>query len=266
MNALSLLALANSILSGAPVAKAEGQVEDPDAINGADARAKEGVATEETVESARKEAQAAQQAAAPAPGEDGAPGAPSAGDGDGDEGGAGEGDGDGDEEVPVAKAEIIESMKFLAQMHNITGEEVAKAFSGLEGDPSEGKAPVGAGVEILQRIVEGQENQNKILDAIAGFLAEMSKNHVSLSGEVAKSLVAAESAKSEAAKVSDALAGIMKTAPASPTKALPGTEILKSQDTTPIPTANDLFQAALKGELSPLQAAAHNRIAHHGRS
>lgn len=267
--AMSLLALANSILSGTPVVKAEGS-DDPDALPQGN---EEGSATKEQLDAARAEAASATPAPAP---EDGAPGEPGAAPGapepDGDEGQPGPGDKDGDEQ-PVTKAEIIESVKFLMGMHDITlpevvkafgveGEEVLKSFSGLEGDPTKGKAPVGKGIDALEKLVEASDSQGKVLEAISSFLAELSRNHVSLAGEVSKALSASESAQVEASKVSTALAGIMKTAPAAPAKARTAEEIAKAEPTAPRATPDDLFQKALRGELNPLEAARANHIAH----
>jgi len=272
---MTLLALANSILCGTPVVKAEGN-DDPDALPKGN---EEGSATPEQLEAARQEA----QSAAPAPGAEGqggAPGEPGAAPGapepDGDEGKPGPGDGDGDEGQPVSKAEIIHSVKFLMDMHEVTlpevvkafgveGEEVLKSFSGLEGDPAKGKAPVGKGIDALEKLVEASDSQGKVLEAIASFLAELSRNQVSLAGEVAKSLTASESAQAEATKVSTALAGIMRTAPAAPAKARTADEIAKAEPSAPAearPTPDDLFHKALRGELNPLEAARQNHIAH----
>lgn len=270
---MNILAIAQSILAGQTVAKADGQDDDPDAMAAASAQANAqggaeadtragGAATsQEDLDKARADAQASQQAAAAQGGEPGAGG-------EGGEGGGGDGDGDddGSEGGEIAKAEILESMKFLANMHGISGEEVAKAFSGLEGDPTKGKAPVGGGVEILERIVEGQNAQNKILEAIASFLQELSRSHVSLSGEVAKAITNATEAKAEALKTSETLAAAIRTATPAPQKGLDHTvakALLEGQGQRPL-TSNDLFQVALSGKLSPVEAAAANRSIHHG--
>ena len=262
MSALSLLELAQQMLSGSTVAKADAApapgAEDPDAIQGKDQRAEGGAPTEEALNEARTESQAGAQAQGGpeggAPG-DGAPG----GEPDGDEGGdGGSGDGDGDEAPPqVTKAEILDSIKFLAEFHGLTGDEVTKAFSGLEGYNS--GAPVGGGVEILQRIVEGQENQNKILDAIAGFLAELTKKTVSLGAEIGKSLEAAEAAKATAKDALDNITTAMRSAPA----ALPKAEVIVAkalgEQGRPSLTSQDLFKLALEGKMSPTEIASANR-------
>ena len=124
------------------------------------------------------------------------------------------------------------------------------------------------GVELLQRIVEGQENQNKVLDAIAGFLAEMSKKTVALGTEIGKSLEAADAAKTTAEATAAQLAGILKIAPAMPAKA--HVEVTKSlgdgpgQGGAPRLNANDLFKIALKGEHSPAQIASATRAVNYG--
>lgn len=282
--ALSLLQIAQTLLTGGVVAKAEpGKEPDPDAIQGHDPRAEGGEPTAEQLEAARQESQAGQQAAAAQGGEPGAGGEGGAegGEGgaggsgapepDGDEGGGqGPGDGDGDEGGQVTKAEILASITFLATYHQIPAEEVAKAlgFSGGEGDPTAGKAPVGQGVELLQRIVEGQENQNKVLDAIAGFLAEMSKKTVALGTEIGKSLEAADAAKAIAEATALQLAGIVKLAPAMPAKAQ--VEVVKAlgdgpgHGGAPRLSSQDLFKIALKGEHSPAQIANANRGINYG--
>lgn len=277
MSALSILEIAQKMLLGAPVAKAEPAPgsQDPDAVEGKDPRATGGEPTAEALEQARQEAQSGQQAAAEAaPNPDGSvPGTPGAGgaaeggeDEEGGAGGSGAPEPDGDEAPQVAKAEILASMKFLAESSGITPEEVAKAFSGGEGNPNFGKAPVGQGVELLQSIAEGQQNQNKILEAIAAFLADLTKKTVSLSGELTKSLEASESAKSTAEAVRDSLAGIMKTAPA----ALPKAEAIVAKalgqgGEAPAMTSADLFKVALTGKLSPTEVAAANRSINYGR-
>jgi hypothetical protein len=269
VSALSLLELAQQMLSGTVVAKADAAsapgTEDPDAIQGKDQRAEGGAPTEEALNEARTDAQAGQQAQG-APGEGGAPGS------DGGEGGEGDAEGgesDGDEggtPPQVTKAEIMDSIKFLAEFHGLTSDEVAKAFSGLEGYNS--GAPVGGGVEILQRIVEGQENQNKILDAIAGFLEELTKKTVSLGAEVGKSLEAAEAAKTTAKAALDNITTAMRSAPA----ALPKAESIVAKalggQERPSLTSQDLFKLALEGKMSPTEIASANRSLNystHGR-
>jgi flagellin-like hook-associated protein FlgL len=264
VSALSLLELAQQMLSGTVVAKADAApapgAEDPDAIQGKDQRAEGGAPTEEALNEARTEAQAGQQAqGGPEGGEPGAPGS------DGGEGGEGDAEGgepDGDEggaPPQVTKAEIMDSIKFLAEFHGLTSDEVSKAFSGLEGYNS--GAPVGGGVEILQRIVEGQENQNKILDAIAGFLAELTKKTVSLGTEIGKSLEAAEAAKATAKAALDNITTAMRSAPA----ALPKAEAIVAKalgqggGERPSLTSQDLFKLALEGKMSPTEIASANR-------
>jgi hypothetical protein len=262
-----LLELAQQMLSGTVVAKADAAAapgtEDPDAIPGKDQRAEGGAPTEEALNEARTEAQAGQQAQGGPEG-----GAPGEG-GEGGEGDAEDGESDEDEggaPPQVTKAEIMDSIKFLAESHGLTSDEVVKAFSGLEGYNS--GAPVGGGVEILQRIVEGQENQNKILDAIAGFLEELTKKTVSLGAEVGKSLEAAEAAKTTAKAALDNITTAMRSAPA----ALPKAEsivakALGGQERPPL-TSQDLFKLALEGKMSPTEIASANRSLNystHGR-
>lgn len=277
MSTLSLLQVAQALLLGENVAKAEpgAKAPDPDDIQGNDARTEGGAPTQEQVDAARAESQAGQQAAAAQGGE---PGAGGEGGGEGQEGGAGgsseggegggEGGGapepDGDE---VTKAEILASITFLAQHHKIPAEEVAKAlgFSGGEGDPTAGKAPVGQGIELLQKIAESQEGMNKVLDAIAGFLSELGKRTVSLGTEVGKSLEAAEAAKTTAAATAEQLAGIVKAAPAMPAKAqVEVVKALPSGGAAPTVTSQDLFKRALAGDLSPTQIASANRAINYG--
>jgi flagellin-like hook-associated protein FlgL len=267
VSALSLLELAQQMLSGTVVAKADAApapgTEDPDAIQGKDQRAEGGAPTEEALNEARTEAQAGQQAQGGpeggAPGEGGALGS------DGGEGGEGDAEGgesdedEGGAPPQVTKAEIMDSIKFLAEFHGLTSDEVTKAFSGLEGYNS--GAPVGGGVEILQRIVEGQENQNKILDAIAGFLAELTKKTVSLGTEIGKSLEAAEAAKTTAKAALDNITTAMRSAPA----ALPKAEAIVAKalgqgggERTSL-TSQDLFKLALEGKMSPTEIASANR-------
>lgn len=276
MSALTILQIAQALLTGEAVTKAEpapGTAPDPDNIQGHDGRTEGGAPTPEQLEAARAESQAGQQAAAAqagGPGDGGDGGAPGGAPGEGGEGGEGGAGGsgsepDGDE---VTKAEILASITFLATHHKIPAEEVAKAlgFSGGEGDPTAGKAPVGQGIELLQKIAEQNEGMNKILDAIAGFLSEMSKKTVSLATEVGKSLEAAEAAKASATETAEKLAGIVKAAPAmSPkaqvevVKALPG-----EGGGAPTITANDLFRLALEGKHTPHQIAHANRAITYG--
>lgn len=279
---LSLLQIAQALITGGVVAKAEpGKEPDPDNIQGHDPRAEGGSPTEEQLEAARAESQAGQQAAAAQGGEPGAGGEGGAEGGEGGEGGAGGpgagdegggqgpgGDGDGDEGGQVTKAEILASITFLANHHQIPAEEVAKAlgFSGGEGYNS--GAPVGQGIELLQKIAESQDGMNKVLDAIAGFLAELSKKTVALGTEIGKSMEAAEAAKVTAEGTAAQLAGILKVAPAMPAKAQ--VEVTKSlgdgpgQGGAPRLNANDLFKIALKGEHSPAQIASATRAVNYG--
>jgi hypothetical protein len=288
MSALSILEFAQTLLLGGTVAKAQPGAEDPDAIQGKDPRAEGGAPTDEQLEAARSESQAGQAAAAQAGGEGGAPGGEgqeggAGGSGDDESGGPGPGSDDEEDEGEVTKAEILASITFLAQHHKIPAEEIAKAlscchkcgktpcccksegFSGTEGDPTESLMPVGHGVELLKRIVEGQENQNKVLDAIAGFLAEMSKKTVALSTEIGKSLEAADAAKATAEATAAQLAGIIKTAPAMPSKAqVDVSKALSDGGGAPKVTSNDLFKMALEGKHSPTQIASANRAINYG--
>ncbi len=278
--ALSILQIAQNLLAGKPIAKAEGQDHDADDVQGADTRAEGAGPTEKDLDAARQEAQASAAAAGndaggPAGtgtaggneqgtngGEGGAPGG--APEPDGDEGGGqGPGDDDGDE-GSVAKAEVLETIRFLARAHNIAPEEVAKAFTGLEGLPTQSPAPVGQGVELLDKLIAGQNEQNKILDAIASALGDLTKHQVSLGGEVAKAIHGAEEAKTAATSVSDALAGLVRKAPAAAPKGLDTTAVAKALPSgAPTPSVNDLFRLGLEGKLDPLQAAAASRVAQH---
>jgi len=257
MSALNLLSIANALLSGKPmpqVAKAEG--EDPDALQ-SDPRAQGGSPDPQQMGDARQEAQAGQQAGgAPGQGDGSEGGAPEP---DGDENGGGNPDGDGDE--PVAKAEILNSMRFLARSHGITPAEVAKAFSGLEGDPAISPDPLGKGQEYLEQIVTGMNSQGKILEAIAGAIVDMAKHTVSLQGEVAKALTDAGDAKSAAATAAAQIASLPRTAPALQAKGTPAEEIAKADAGSNPLTAEDLFQMALKPDcpLSPAQIAQASR-------
>jgi hypothetical protein len=200
--ALGLLQMANALLRGESlqiVAKAENEVESvpPD-------ERVQGASPDDTAMSdARQEAQAGQQA-------QGQPGDLGASEPDGDEGQGGSGDNDGDEEV--SKAELLDSLCFLAKAKGITHDEIAKAFSGLEGDPSKTFHPVGKGEELLEEIVLQQKGQNKILDLIAEALNEMAKQTVSLRGEVAKANQEIAKANEEIAKAQCETAEARKSA------------------------------------------------------
>jgi len=183
---MNLLELANRLLTGT-VAKAEVPPEDPD-------KPTPGATGKEELEAARQEAASGQQAQADAAGPEGEGGAPPTGaEGAAGEEGAAGAEGAGappkpeEEESPVEKAEILKSMQFLAEQYGITSEEVAKAFTGLEGDPSAGKEPLGKGVEYLEGLLK---KQGDILERIASFLQELSAHTVKMGDQVAKSLEA----------------------------------------------------------------------------
>ena len=265
---MNLLELAQSLLSGQPVAKAEPSA-DPDAPT-------PGGMSEEEMEAARKEAQAGQQAqAAAAPGGgEAAPGAAAPGaaaepgaaaapapEPDGDENNPGAGDGDGDE---VTKAEILKSIHFLADTYQLSGEEIAKSFSGLEGDPAFGKDPVGKGVDYLEGLLK---KQGDILERIAGFLQELTGHTVKLGDQVAKSLEASEIAKSLAEKTSATVEALPKIATAKTPKGATAEEIVAKAEGGPGKeaklTGEQLFKMALdpKCPLSPQDMARTNRAA-----
>lgn len=250
--ALSLLALAKGILGVPTIAK--GEWEDPDAI---DPRAEGSTADPDAMGEAREEAQSGQQAQGA---EGGAPGAPGEGgeEPDWDEGQPGPGDGDGDE--PVNKEDVVKSIRFLADAHGISLGEIAKGFSGVEGDPAEGVAPVGRGVELLESIVSGVNQQGKVLEAIAEALHGLVKQQVSLGGDVAKALTGIDEARTAHATLAQTVADLPKTAPALPSKGAAPEQIAKAiPEGGARPTSEDLFQMALRGEVDPATCAAANR-------
>jgi hypothetical protein len=260
----NLLELAQALLNGTPVAKAEGPETDPD-------KPTPGAPSEEEMQAARKEAQAGQQAAAAqgAEGQPGAPGAPGAPGGEGPEHEAGEGPAQeeaehasGEEEDDeVSKADVLKSITFIAEQHGITGEEIAKAFSGLEGDPSRGKEPVGKGVEYLEGLLKSHTD---ILERIAGFLQELAGHTIKIGENVTKSLEVAEVAKSLSEQTAATVDALPKTAPAKAPKAADGVEIAKAEGPgQPKLSGADLFKMALdpKCTLSPQEMARTNRAA-----
>lgn len=283
MSALSILKIAQDILAGRPtVAKAEG--EDPDRVDpraaaGDGAGAGDGDA-DDKLKQAQQEAQAAGAAAGAqggAPGEGGQPGAADegggqgpGGDGDGDEGGKGSGDGNGDEEQPVAKAQILDSMRFMADTYGISRDEVVKAFTPLEG-PIHGDQPIGRGVELLEEIVEGHKSLGKILDAIAAAISDLTKHQVGLSGEVTKALQTATEAQAASEKINQTLGGLLRVAPPALAKAKDPAEIAKAQGSDgsdggaqPL-TTSDLFKLALDGKMGALEVASANRRINYGK-
>lgn len=246
---LALLAQAQALLTGATVAKAIPSEPAPDAQADPNAQANP---DEAALEAARQEAAKGQAAQAPAPGEEGAPGEggdPGAG-GEGDDDEPGDGDGDGE----VMKAEVLKGMRFMAQLNGLSDEEVVKAFTGCEGDPSKTSMPViGKGEEFLEKLLTGSQEQGRVLEAISSAILELARNQVSL-GEVAKSFeaVAARQASLEAQ-----VSGLPKTAPAAAAKA--ATEIAKAEPSTPVVNHQSLFDLALAGKLSPEEAAGASR-------
>ena len=262
--AAALLELANKILTGQTIVKAE-DAEDPDKLPAKkpDERAEEAAPGKEDIQAAREEASAGQQAAAP---EGGVPANGEGGPGAQEEAAAakqGEEPAPEEEEEGVTKAELLDSMKFLASAHGLSNEEIVKAFTGCEGDPAVSPAPLGKGVEMLEQIVMGMNAQSKILESIASAILELTKNQVKLNTEVTKSLEASEVAKSEAAEVKAKVEALPRTAPALPAKA----EIAKSEGAPAAGaglTADDLFKIALEGKMSPMEVAAANRRVNYG--
>ena len=271
--ALELLRIAQAILTGTPIAKAEGEdTTDPDALQpGSDPRAGGAAPTDDSLSEARDEAQSGQQ---PAAGENMAPGAPGAA-GAASPGAPSEGTAheagetsseesdehaNGEEEPDeVTKADIIQSMQFFAKSNGIKPDEIVKAFSGLEGNPAKGTEPVGKGVEFLEQISIAIKDQGKVLDAIAGALLDLSKSQVKLGGDVAKSLASSEAAVAAAEEAKTRLAKLPRLSDALPAKGMGGSEIVKAEGSDRPLTGQDLFQMALKGQLNPLDAAKLNR-------
>jgi hypothetical protein len=259
---MNLLELANRLLTGT-VAKAEVPPEDPD-------KPTPGATGKEELEAARQEAASGQQAQADAAGPEGEGGAPPTGaEGAAGEEGAAGAEGAGappkpeEEESPVEKAEILKSMQFLAEQYGITSEEVAKAFTGLEGDPSAGKEPLGKGVEYLEGLLK---KQGDILERIASFLQELSAHTVKMGDQVAKSLEAAEAAQALASGTAAKVEALPKTAPAKAPKAASAEEIVAKAETmaagnTQKLNGQDLFKMALdpKCPLTPQDMARANR-------
>jgi hypothetical protein len=254
----SLLELANMLISGKIITKSE-PGEDPDKIS------EDGAPTEDKIKDAREEAQAGQQAAGP---EGGAPGEGEGADGSAeheggesaeDETAEGQEKG-GDDDQDVTKAEVLKSMQFMADSYGLSGDEVVKAFSGLEGNPTSGKEPVGKGIEYLEGLIN---KQNDILGRIAGFLQELAGHTVKLGDQVTKSLEASEIAKSLAESTATIVEALPKTAPAKPSKGAGTEEVAKSLRDAEKPALNagDLFAMALdpKCNLSPQDIARANR-------
>lgn len=262
MDALEILRRAQAILMGTPVAKATGDNDPDDLAEGSDARAASAAPTDDSLTEARKEAQSAQ----PAPGEVGpdgqpAPGAP--GEGAAHEAGEGvseesEEHASGEEEADesVSKADILQSIRFFARSNGIEPDEIVKAFSGTEGNPAKGPAPLGQGVELLEKISIGLNAQGKVLEAIAGALLDLSTNQVKLGGELAKSVASSEAAIAAAAAAEAKYARLPRVSDALPSK---GQEIFKAEGSDRPLTGADVMKMAMSGQLSPTEAAALNR-------
>ena len=264
--ALELLRIAQAILTGTPIAKAEGESDPDDLQPGSDARASAAAPTDDSLSEARDEAQSGQQ---PAAGENMPPGAPGAAPAAPGEGAAHEASESGSEESDehangeegpdeVTKADIIQSMQFFAKSNGIKPDEIVKAFSGLEGNPAKGTEPVGKGVELLEQITIAIKDNSRVLDAIAGALLDLSKSQVKLGGDVAKSLASSEAAVAAAEEAKTKLARLPRLSDALPAKGL-SSEVVKAEGNDRPLTGQDLFQMALKGQLNPLDAAKLNR-------
>lgn len=221
---MNLLEFANSILTGKTVAKAEAPTHDPD-------KPTPGAMSEEEMAAARTEAQSAQQAqAAAAPdGTGGAPGAPGP-DGtpehEGAESPAAEAaeHANGEEEPDeVTKADILKSIHFLANEYKITPDEITKSFSGGEGDPTQGKEPVGKGIEFLEALL----NRNTdILTRMASFMEELAGHTVKLEANVAKAMETSEVTKALAEKAIADVQALPRIAEAKPAKGITAEEIV----------------------------------------
>jgi hypothetical protein len=263
MSVQSLLEMAQRLLAPT-VAKSEPSKDPDDLPENPDTRATAASPDDAALAAAREEASQGQQASAaagpegeggepgtaPAPGAPGAAAAPAAAAPKAEE----------DDEPEIGKAEILASIKFLANAHGLTGEEVAKAFTELEGNPAKGKGPVGKGEELLESIVTGMNAQSKILEAIASAILDLRKDSVSLSGEVAKSLASSEEARKLAEDAATKLQALPRTSPALPVKALEVAKALEggSGGSSPL-TSAQLFTLALEGKMNPLETAAANR-------
>jgi hypothetical protein len=258
-----LLAKANSLLSrlitkGAPPEVNE-EGGDPDA------RVQNASPEDTDLDEARQEAQAGQQASAAQGGgpEGGAPGGgPNPGDNtghpepDGDEDGGGNPDNDGDEQV--AKAEVLGSLIHLAKSYDITPEEFAKSFSGLEGNPAVSPNPLGKGEAFLEEIVTGNKNNAKILEAIAESLALLMRSQAELQPQIAKALQTGDDARGLATSALDQLKNLPRTAPGNEPRAI---TVAKAAMPTAQPSISheDLFQSILAGKMEPGVGVAANR-------
>jgi hypothetical protein len=262
--------MAKALLLGVPVAKADPPAADPDPDSPTPPTP--GSMSEEEMEAARKEAQSAQPA--PGAGADGsgaAPADPAAGAPDGSpehegaESPAAEADEHASGQEPddeVTKSEILKSMHFLAETYKIGPEEIAKSFSGLEGDPAVGKEPVGKGVEYLEGLLK---KQSDILERMAGFMQELCQHTVKLGDQVSKSIETSEVAKSLAEKASAEVDALPKIATAKTAKGASAEEIVAKAESGQDKklTGEQLFKMALdpKCPLSPQDMARTNRAA-----
>lgn len=243
---MEILAAANAILRGQKITIAKAEGEDPDTLN-SDSRV-EGVSPDpQKLEQARTEAQAGQQAAMENTGEPvGSPNSNSPAP-------------ISEPNEQVAKGEIISSILYLAKARGITGQEIAKAFSGLEGDPAESLHPLGQGEKFLESIVTGVNAQGKVLEAIANSIADLAREQVSLKEEVAKSFAETADARVKALEALNKVQVLPRTAPALQPKGMPFETIAKSQNDGKPLSHEDVFQLALDNKLSHQEIAQLNR-------
>jgi hypothetical protein len=241
-----------------------------------DARVGAASPDEDALEDAREEAQAGQQQGQGTENMPGVGGSQKP-EPDGDEGKPGPGDGDGDE-GEMSKSMMLENFAWLAKHKGITKDEIAKAFSGLEGDPTQGFSPVGKGEELLEKIAFQGEFNTKILEKIAGCLQDFAAQTVALGKDLAKANQEITALKEEVTKghretqtAQDAAKAALesvrllpRTAPAKPAKGLDSMQVSKAIQEKPNLTHTEIADMILAGKLSSQEGTVYGRMLNYG--